>query len=122
MDTTYRWIQGDELSLLDPIFEYYHWTKLNPFVSRALIAEQDGKLRGFLVVQLFPHLEPLWVTPVALGTGIADELAKQGIDYMIANTQGWQAMADTPHAEALCKQFGMVKVDAPVYRAVTPKE
>lgn len=113
---TYRWIDGDELAVLDPIIESRNWTPLNRKCSRALIAEEDGQVKGFLVVQLYAHVEPLFVAPADRGMGIAEELGHRVVSFLRDNqVTNWMATCSSPYAEKICKNNGMVRVADPVY-------
>lgn len=113
----YRWIDGDELAVLDPIIESRNWTPLNRKCSRALIAEEDGQLKGFLVVQLYAHTEPLFVSPGERGQGIAEELSVRVVDYLRkSEVTNWMAMCSSPHAVKICERNGMERVSIPVFK------
>lgn len=113
---TYRWLDGDELALLDPIIASRNWTPINRKCARALIAEENGYLRGFLVVRLIEHTEPLWVEPDSRGREIAGELSRQMAEYLRShNVSGWMAQCDSPYAVELCEQNGMTRIESPVY-------
>jgi hypothetical protein len=93
------------------------WMSLNRPTSRILVAEDvDGKIQGFLVLQLCPHTEPLWVAPSARATGLAEELVDRMVKFMEqVQIRGYIATADSPFAAQLCENHGMTKVDKPVY-------
>lgn len=113
---TYKWIDGDELLALEPIMEKRGWTSLNNRTARAFCAYDGDKLVGFHVLQMFPHCEPLYVDPAYRGSGIADHLAEGMLTFMReVSARGFMVIADSPAAEALCRHYGMRKVDSPVY-------
>lgn len=117
-EVQYRWLETEELHLVDPIFEEQGWTKLNEATSRVIVAQKDGKIVGLCTLQLFPHTEPLYCSPEVRGTGVAEELAdrmKAFLDEI--QVRGYQAMADNEFAEKICIDRGMTKITAPVYRA-----
>lgn len=119
LDITYEWLDGDRLAILDPIFFANNWTPLNHLTSRALVARtESGTIAGFHVIQLFPHAEPLWVSPEFRNHGVADFL----IDCVVAflnsvNARGFMVIADTPSVAKRCESIGMRRVDSPVYIA-----
>ena len=120
---TYRWIDGpiatdSDWDLIESVLAERGWTSLNRQTTRILVAEDEGKLAGFLVLQLFPHLEPLYVDKDHRATGLAEELSDRMIKFMTeAGARGWISIADSPHAEALCKREGMTLVKSKVYKA-----
>lgn len=116
---TYRWLDGDELAMLDPIIASRSWTPINRKCARALIAEESGELRGFLIVRLVEHTEPLWVAPDSRGgeMQIASELSRKMAEYLRShNVRGWMAQCDSPYAVELCEQNGMTRIESPVYK------
>lgn len=125
-EVRYRWIDGPtatdaEWSRIDEILATRGWSSLNRQTSRIRVAEEEtsGKLLGFLVLQLFPHVEPLFVAPSARGSGIAERLADDMVKFLgEVQVRGFELTADSPHAVKLAKDRGLMKVDAPVYRTV----
>lgn len=113
----YGWLAGEQLGVLEPILAKRGWASLNKLTSRALCAfAPNGQLLGFLVVQLFPHTEPLYVDPDYRGIGIAEELSDRMVKYMLEiKARGWMVVADSPHAVKLCEERGMRKLESPVY-------
>lgn len=120
-DITFRWIDGPTASQKD-------WDRVEDIlvsrgqmilaraVTRILMAERGGELEGFIVLQLVPHTEPLFVKPSARGTGLAEELADRMVDYMNeVHARGYMVVADNPSAARLCEARGMTRVEAPVY-------
>lgn len=123
-DVNYRWVDGptataEEWERIEGILTTRGWMSLNRPTSRVLIAEDtDGALLGFIVMQLVPHTEPLWVLPSKRASGIAEELADQMLTFMVSvQARGWMVVADNPAAAKLCEQRGMSKVESPVYVA-----
>ena len=113
---TYKWIEGDDLKALEPILESRGWTSLNNKTCRALCAYDGEHLAGFLVLQLFPHCEPLWVSKDYRGTGVAEDLADKMMEFMSKiQARGFMVIADNPAAAALCERHGMRKVESAVY-------
>lgn len=115
----FRWIQGDELERLKPVFEQYGWTGLDPIFSRALVAEEDGKIVGFNVLQVVLRPEPLWITPEYRGqrnNDLALNLSTQMINYLKANgCSYWEVRAKSPFVERLCLANGMTKIESPMF-------
>lgn len=120
-DVTFRWIDGPDASTedwdrIESILAARGWMSLNRPTSRVLIAETDGKLSGFIVLQLIPHSEPLFVSPSARGTGLAEALTDRMYSFLDeVKVRGFMAVADSKFAEELCEKHGMQKVASPVY-------
>ena len=112
----FKWIVGDDLEVLDVVLESKELPSLNPEVCRALGAYDVDTLAGFIIVQVFPHLEPLWVDKKYRGTDIAAELVDNAIGYLRENSvRGFISIADSPIVAKMCEERGMVKIESPVY-------
>lgn len=122
---TYRWIDGpnattDEVDQIDAVVSARGWMPFNWPLTRVRVAEEDGRIIAFLPVQLCPHTEPLFVDPKHRGTGIAEQLVDDMVEFMVAvNARGWFVVADNPSAAKLCESHGMRLLDKPVYIMVT---
>lgn len=124
VEVNFRWINGPECSdadwdRIEAILAARGWMSLNRLTSCILLAEAaDGTLLGFSVLQMVPHVEPLWVKPSMRATGLAESLADKMIAFMVGmRARGWMAVADNPVAAKLCEAHGMTKVESPVYVA-----
>jgi GNAT superfamily N-acetyltransferase len=125
-DVTFRWIDGpvasqEDWDRIESILATRGWMSLARETSRILVAEHDGELKGFVVLQLVPHTEPLWVAPDARGTGLAESLADQMMEFLVSiHARGWMVVADNPFAARLCEDRKYKRVEAPVYVRVEP--
>lgn len=43
-------------------------------IAAAVVAEQDGRIIGFLILQFALHLEPIWVDKAFRGEGVPDAM------------------------------------------------
>lgn len=101
---------------IDSVIRACGWAPLNDSVAKILCAIESGRVVGFHVLQMFPHVEPLWVAPEHRGTGLAEELADRMLNFMTdIGARGFMVIADTPYAEKLCRDRGMKRVTSPVY-------
>jgi hypothetical protein len=118
---TYRWIDGPtaadaDWQRVDDVLVVRGWMALNRELTRILVAEDEGVLAGFAILQLIPHVEPLWVAPSKRGTEVASTLADKMIEYMVeAKARGWIAVASNSQVAKMCEEHGMTRVDKPVY-------
>lgn len=121
-EITTRWINfweatPEEIAQVDFICESRGWMKFIPRLTRLLLAESDSRIVGFVPLQLVPHPEPLYIDPEFRGIALAETLAMQMNQFLHEiEAPAWQCTADSEHAAKLCEGFGMVKVDAPVYK------
>lgn len=112
----YRWVEGDELIILEPILAEHGWNSLNGVTCRALCAFEGPNLIGFHVFQLFTFVGPLWLEPSHRGSGIAEDLIDSMADFMRSiKSRGYLVIADNPHAAKACEANGMRRVTSPVY-------
>lgn len=128
-DITYRWLIADDDIYLDAVETTVRAMGWTPLPDRSLLDRtyrvfgafvytdtHQNLLVGFLIVQLIPHTEPLYVTPRYRGSDIARELSSHVFSYMLqSSTRGFMVVADNPIAVQLCEQLGLRKVDSPVY-------
>ena len=121
----FRWIDGatctdEDWNRIEAILVTRGWMSLNRQTSKILVAEDaDGKLYGFQVLQLVPHVEPLYVAPSARATGLAEELVERMVKFLgEVQIRGYLATAESPFAAQLCEKHGMAKLEYPVYAKV----
>ncbi len=122
----FEWVDGakasDEVWMeIDGMLVARGWMALNRATSRLLLARLDGRIIGFHVFQLVPYVGPLFVEANYRGTGIADALA----DFMLAfldesHARGWITSVESSHAEKMCKERGMTKIEQPFYAMMAP--
>lgn len=112
----YRWVEGDELIILEPIIEAHGWTSLNGKTCRALCAFKGAELVGFHVFQLFTFVGPLWLDRSMRGSGVAEDLVDGMVGFMKSvEARGYLVIADNPHAARMCEANGMRRIESPVY-------
>lgn len=122
-DVTYRWIDGPTCSdadweRIDSILATRGWMSLARSTSKILVAEHGDKLLGFSVLQMTPQVGPLFVAPSARGSGVAEDLSDQMLDFLVSiQARGWFVVADSPFVSKICDERGMTKLQSPVYVA-----
>ena len=126
---TYRWVNGFDASpaewdRIESLLATRGWMALNRATSRIRIAESaSGELLGFHVFQLIPSAGPLFVTPSARGTGIAERLADDMVEFFVeSEARGWIVIAGNPVSAKLCEARGMKRLAMPVYTTETVDE
>src|SRR5208337_1127868 len=118
---TYRWIDGpfasdEEWATIESVLVTRGWMSLNRQVTRILVAEEDGKIGAFFVLDLVPHAGPLWVKPSWRGTKVANELAEQMNDFFVeSQARGVIIVAESPMVERMCEARGMIRVTKPIF-------
>jgi hypothetical protein len=118
---TCRWLDGpfcsdQDWARLDNLLEKRGWSPLNRSMSRVYLAEQGDEIVGFSVLQMLPFAGPLHVKRELRGSGLADKLATDTVNYLVeCEARGWFVVADSPHVPRLCERLGMHKVESPVY-------
>lgn len=121
---TYEWVDGpfcedQQWAQVDALLATRGWNSLNRATTRILLAKnEEGKVLGFNVFQLYPFQGPLYVVPSARGTGVAQELVDQMVLFMASiGIRGYIAVAQSPHSVKMCEQMGMTKITDPIYIA-----
>ena len=120
-DVRFRWIIGHECddedwTRIETICLTRGWSVLDRQSTRVLIAEdEDGKLKGFLIIQLIPHCEPMFVSQDMRGTGLAEELSDRMAAFLDERRLGYVSIAESKFAEELCMKHGMKEVNSPVF-------
>ena len=121
-EITYRWIDGPTASNADwdrieTLLATRGWMSLNRATSRILVAEDDAKrIIGFYVLQLLPHLEPMWIAPSARNSHVVLDLIEIMQEFVTdMKIRGFMVVAENPAVAAMCESKGMKKVDVPVY-------
>jgi len=115
----YRPLSIDEIeSLVQPTIRKQGWTELNlnedPPTCLVMGALEEGKLVGFLVLQLFPMLGPAYVEIGHRdGTVTAGLLAKMG--DVLAEARGYMVICDTETTERHAQHHKLTKLESPVY-------
>jgi hypothetical protein len=118
---SYRWINlweasEHEVAQIDKIIAARGWVKLNLNMTRVLVAELDGRIISFSVVQAMPYVGPLFVSSEHRGLGIAEELADRTMEFLRSiDARGWLVVADSPHVAKICEAREMDRVESPVY-------
>jgi len=62
-ETTYRILPPEEWFKIAPIFEAEHVPLPTIGLATIAAAEIDSEVAGFCVLQVQPHMEPLWINP-----------------------------------------------------------
>lgn len=98
----------EDWELLEPIFRAYGTMLPDPRLAQIAVSEDDdGQIVGFLVCQLIPHLEPIWVHPEYRGGSVCiPDLVKTVTENLRPGT-GLYAFAPSQAIGALCESVGM---------------
>ena len=115
----YRWLDGDQLALLEPTLLSLNAMSVNRETTRAIGAFDGDQLVGFFCLQLIPHLEPLFVAPGYRGEPVAINMVNKMVEFLKeSNARGAMLVAETPGVERLAEHFGMARFIYPLYSKV----
>jgi hypothetical protein len=108
---------------IEGVFVQMGSTLPNPEFAQILVAEEpnaDGlvEIVGFIVTQLVPHIEPIWVAPARRGDGVWSQLADAAIKQFPVG-QVFYAFTPTAAVEALANKAGLEKLDWSIHRGVS---
>jgi hypothetical protein len=119
---TKRWVDGPMASdadwdAIESVLVAKGWLSLNRNVSRILVAEDSaGKMVAFNVLQLVPYAGPLHLNRDWRGTGLAEEMNDEMVEYMVeSQVRGWLVVAESKFIQDYCEKIGMARVASPVY-------
>jgi GNAT superfamily N-acetyltransferase len=121
----FEWQAGWEMDqarwmAIEEILASRGWMSLNRNTTMVRLATEEGRIIGFLCLQLIPHTEPLYVDKAYRASGVAERLAEDMVKWLAeSGARGFMLVADSPHAEKLAERYGMVKVDSPVYMTLS---
>ena len=86
-----------------------------PEMAHVLVAQEGEETIGFLVIQLQPHLEPLYVKPAYRHQGVAQALAKAAIQ-LFAPGIPFYAFSPREGIDHLAQQAGLEALPWKIYR------
>jgi ribosomal protein S18 acetylase RimI-like enzyme len=116
MAIEYKWLDNDSVEALDAVMIAHSMPVLNRHTTRVRAAYDGDRLVGFLVLQLFPHMEPIYVDPEYRGNGISKQLVDDMYEFMNeCQIRGFMCMAESPNSEKICQGLDMTKIEIPVY-------
>lgn len=112
-----RWLEApQEIDEVDFLIVSRGWMPINHAMARILgTFDETGKMVGFLVVKMMPHIEPIYVDPEWRGSGVAEEMAEFMAKTITAPPGSVFMVADNPLSAQLGRAHGMVKLETPVY-------
>ena len=109
-------IRGDELKRLIPILGELGWPMVSEPCSMAIVGEEDGEIVGFAIIQLLPHLEPVWVRTDKRGTGLADSIVTMAAGQLQQmNIQHWLSIVRNDQSKRLAQSIGMEPAPGEVF-------
>lgn len=105
---------------IEAILAERRWMSLNRETTPAVVlAERNGMIVGFFVLQMIPHTEPMYVAPDERGSEVAGTLADLMLEFLQrSDARGWMLVAENSFVERMCRQRGMIRVESPVYVAL----
>lgn len=116
---TYKWLTlPTESDKINAVFIENGGDPPNPALSVVRVAENEvGEVVGLAVLQLVPHLEPVWIDPEyrAKVSWREFQTAIEGLFDKEAGG-GYYTFASNPRVEKLCRRSGMVEVPLKAFR------
>lgn len=114
---TYRFLQPDEYSKVDPIFQHFDWHRPEPQVATFAVAEDpQGNIKALLTLQMIPHCEPIYCSDPTVNLfqlrGMVEELVSG--NPLIG--PGYVVIATNEESERLAIANGMTELPGKLYR------
>ena len=112
----YRLLQPSEFEKVVHIFEEQGSRPPDPHSGFILVGEEQGEIVAFMVGQLIPHSEPIWVHPDYRKSGIAKSLLPN-FD-IVAKDIGWPyylAVVDNSIIERMATEHGLTPMSGAIY-------
>lgn len=98
------------VDLLSPLLRARKWRIPPPGLLMAKVAFDGEDVVGFVLYQLIPHTEPLWVAPKYRGTGLAAELADEAVKFADAVGAGYMCLSSSPAVVEIAKEHKMREI------------
>lgn len=122
---SFKWLTTDDDAALNFVYttiDNLGWQRLPDrstlFTTHRILGAFDRSDRcvAFHVLQFIPHAEPLYVDALHRHSHLGLDLARLMYAYLMAEgCRGWFAVAENSGVAKLCEQFGMKKLEYPVY-------
>ena len=114
---TFRDLPPDEWGKVEPIFKQHGVTVPAETQGLITVAEEDGAIVGFVVLQLQPHLEPIWVDEAHRHTGVWRQLAESALERVSHGVAVFTS-APRPAIEHMAMEMGFETLPWTVLRNV----
>lgn len=103
---SYRRLASHEFERVRPVFEKHGGVIPCPSIASIFIAEEDGVLLGFAVVQQVIHLEPIWLENEKKAPHTLRKLIHLA-ETEVPPGGTYYAFSDNDHVTDLAKSFGL---------------
>ena len=114
----YRLLPPSEWDVLSARFATYGGRLPDPRTSQIAVAEEDGVIVGFLVLQFVPHLEPLWIDEAHRGKVYWPKLQRLLEDHLDAGD--YFVFAPTDRMAELADAAGLEALPWTLYKGTVP--
>ncbi len=105
-EVAYRELPVEEWGKVEPIFAEHGSRLPHEEMASIFVAEKGGDVVGMAVMQMVPHLEPIWIKK-----GQGEHYLKKLIHMAEASLAGgsgdYFAFSASTHVSNLCKAFGL---------------
>lgn len=114
----YDWLLPSDFHTLEPIFQEYGGDLPDPNLSAIRVARNDeGRIVGFAVLQLIPHLEPMFIEE-GYRAKVNWREFQTAIEGLFDKDRGgsYYIFPSDERIAKLCKRGGMVEVETKAWR------
>ncbi len=113
---SYRLLPHAEWDQVKPFFDERGVSLPQPSMAQICVAEDEGKIVGFLVRQLMWHVEPLSIAPDYRGKANWLRMSK-----LLEDGQTIYVFSDSPERDRMCELGKMTKLPYTVYSKAESK-
>ena len=99
------------------VFAEHGTTLPDPEMARIIVAWDDLTVAGFVVIQMQPHIEPLYVAPAYRHQGLAGELAAAAVSIFAPGVP-YYAFSPREGIAQLAINAGLEQLPWHVYRGM----
>lgn len=121
-EVRYEVVAQEEMAVLFPLFDRLGWPRPDPEFAKIVVVKagtgDDALVLGFQVVEFILHAGTMWLNPHVRGTGIAEGLAAQVMNYIEhdCKIKRYVSVAKPGSFGArLAEKYGMVKSHNDLY-------
>lgn len=115
MPLTYRQLPSYEWGKLQEQFEKHGGGLPRPDLAKIVVAEDEGRIVGFVVLQLTMHLEPIWLDEGSKAARHALSRLVHMAEESLPKESVYYAFSADDHVADLCKAFALEELEYRVF-------